>query len=45
MEPGYVWTFLITPSQIVTSPNAKAIPKERRNCLFQHEATQLTLFK
>ena len=45
VEPGYVSTFLITPSQIVTSPNAKAVSKDRRNCLFQGEANQLTLFK
>ena len=45
VEVGYVSTFLITPSQIVTSPTAKNLPKEKRKCLFQEESNKLTLFK
>ena len=43
--PGYETTFLITPSQIVTSEEVKDLPFYRRNCLFQDEADNLVLFK
>jgi hypothetical protein len=45
VEVGYVSTFLISPSQIVTSPNAQGISEERRQCRFQHERKGMKLFK
>ena len=44
VEPGYITTFLITPSQIVTSASAKDLPIEKRQCLFRNEYNNLTLF-
>ena len=45
VQPGYVSTFLISPSQIVTSEAAKNLPISKRNCLFQHESRRLSLFR
>ena len=43
--PGYVTTFLITPTQIVSSESTMQLPPSKRICLFQHENNDLTLFK
>ena len=45
VEAGYVTTFLITPSQIVTSDDVKDLPFYRRKCLFHDETDKLILFK
>ena len=49
VEAGYVTTFLITPSQIVTSDDFKDLPFYRRKCLFHDETDKprdkLILFK
>ena len=37
IEPGYTSTFLITPSQIVTSLSAKDLTEEQRQCRFDLE--------
>ena len=44
VEPGYISTFLITPSQIVTSSSAKGLAEERRQCRFNFESRSLKLF-
>ena len=45
VEVGYETTILITPSQIVTSPSAKGLPIEKRNCLFKKDSRRLEFFK
>jgi hypothetical protein len=45
VEVGYLSTFLISPSQIVTSRNAQSLSEKRRECRFQHERKGLKLFK
>ena len=45
IEPGYTSTFLITPSQIVTSSSAKDLTEEQRQCRFDLENGSLKLFK
>ena len=45
VEPGYISTFLITPSQIVTSWSAKDLPEKDRQCRFNFESRKLKLFK
>ena len=49
VETGYVTTFLITPSPIVTSEDFKDLPFYRRKCLFHDETDKprdkLILFK
>ena len=45
VEAGYETTFLITPSEIVTSDDFKDLPFYRRKCLFHDEADKLILFK
>ena len=37
IEAGYISTFLITPSQKVTSPEVKSLPMNKRNCSFPSE--------
>ena len=44
VEPGYISTFLITPSQIVTSSSAKGLGEEDRKCRFRFESGSLSLF-
>ena len=44
LEPGYIFTFLITPSQIVTSRSAKDLPQKDRQCQFGFESRSLKLF-
>ena len=44
VEPGYVTTFLITPSQIVSSSNLKVLNEEQRQCRFHSEGRKLKLF-
>ena len=44
VEAGYISTFLITPSQIVTSKSARGLPEEKRECRFQFDSQSLTLF-
>ena len=44
VEPGYISTFLITPSQIVTSSSAKDLEEEQRQCRFSFETKSLNLF-
>lgn len=45
IEPGYTSTFLITPSQIVTSLSPKGLMEEQRQCRFDLENGSLRLFK
>ena len=45
VEAGYITTFLIKPSQIVTSPSAKDLPLDKRKCLFKHDNKKLELFE
>ena len=45
VDPGYKSTLRITPSQTVTSQDTMDLPKEKRNCQFQHENDDLTIFK
>ena len=45
IKAGYVSTFVITPSQIVTSENTKYLPKEKRQCQFKNENEGITVFK
>ena len=45
IEPGYVSTFIIKPSQIVTSRSAKDLPVEKRECLFKMDTRKLELFE
>ena len=45
IEAGYVTTISITPSQILTSRNAKELPLDKRQCLFKEDSRKLTLFK
>ena len=44
VEPGYVTTFLITPSQIVTSSNVKGLNEDQRQCRYHLEGKELKLF-
>ena len=45
IEPGYKTSVVITPSQIVTSPNTKHLSKEERRCQFHDENEDLIIFK
>ena len=45
VEPGYLSTFLITPSQIVTSQTVMALKEERRECRFKKEHEKLKIFQ
>ena len=45
VQPGTITTISITPSQIVTSPNAKGLSIKKRKCLFRDENLDLHLFK
>ena len=45
VKAGYISTFLITPSQIVTSGDTKHIPIEKRLCRFKDENDKMILFK
>ncbi len=45
VEPGYLSTFLITPSQIVTSPTVMGLEESRRGCRFKDETQDLVIFK
>ena len=42
---GYISTFLITPSQVVTSENTKYLSREKRQCQFRDEIDDMVLFK
>lgn len=44
VEPGLVTTFLITPSQIVTSSSLKVLNEQQRQCRFHFESEKLKLF-
>ena len=44
IKVGYISTFLIKPSQIVTSETTKEMEKEKRKCRF-HDENDLMLFK
>ena len=44
VEPGTVTTFTITPSQIITSPNAKSLSVDKRQCLFRDEMKSGSIF-
>ena len=44
IKVGYISTFLIKPSQIVTSETTKEMEKEKRKCRF-HDENNLMLFK
>ena len=43
--PGYISTFIISPSQSITNKNTKHLPKEKRQCQFKGENENLHLFK
>ena len=45
VNTGYISTFLITPSQIVTSEHTKHFSREKRQCQFRHEYNEMELFK
>ena len=45
VEVGYISTFLITPSQVVTSKDARGMTEEQRQCRFFFESQDLKLFK
>ena len=45
VNTGYISTFLITPSQIVTSEHTKHISREKRQCQFRDEFDEMILFK
>ena len=45
MEAGYISTFLITPSQVVTSKDARGMSEDQRGCRFFFESKELKLFK
>ncbi len=44
IRPGYESTFLITPSQVKTSPDIERLSVERRKCKFPAESDGLELF-
>ena len=41
VNTGYISTFLITPSQIVTSERTKHLSREKRQCQFRHEYNEI----
>ncbi len=43
--PGYLSTFLVTPSQVVTSPSIEGVDLRRRNCKFRGENGGLKVFR
>ena len=43
--PGYISTFIISPSQSITNKNTKHLPKEKRQCQFKDENGNVHLFK
>ena len=45
VKPGYISTFMITPSQSITKKNTKHLPKEKRQCQFKDEKGNSSLFK
>ena len=45
VNPGYVSTFIIKPSQIITSQSAKNLPLEKRECLFKNDSVSLFLIR
>ena len=45
VKPGYISTFIITPSQSITNENTKHLPKEKRQCQFKDEKENSRLFK
>ena len=45
VKAGYISTFLINPSQTITSNNTKHLSQEKRQCQFKNENRNLELFK
>ena len=45
VKPGYISTFIITPSQSITYENTKHLPKDKRQCQFKDENEDFSLFK
>ncbi len=43
--PGALYTFVVSPKQVITSSDVKDIKKTSRNCLFSWESDKLKLFK
>ena len=44
VQPGYLTTFLITPSQLKSSPDIAGIDLKRRRCKFESESEGLEIF-
>ena len=45
IDPGYIYTFHITPSLVVSSEQLEDTEPEVRDCQFRHESQNLQLFK
>ena len=44
IDPGFSYTFHITPSSVISSASIFPLSSETRNCRFRHETDGLNLF-
>ena len=45
IDPGFSYTFHITPSVVVSSEHLEATKPEVRDCKFRHETEDMEIFK